>query len=50
MKKIFLIATGGTIASREGKNGLTPELSLEQLLQYVQADPGSFAGSEQYSP
>ena len=35
MKKIFLIATGGTIASREGKNGLTPELSLEQLLQYV---------------
>ena len=35
MKKILLIATGGTIASRQGKNGLKPEISLEQLLQYV---------------
>ena len=35
MKKILLLATGGTIASRHTENGLTPELSPEELLQYV---------------
>lgn len=35
MKKILLIATGGTIASKAGKNGLTPALSPEGLLGYV---------------
>ena len=35
MKKILLIATGGTIASQLGANGLKPELSSEGLLKYV---------------
>lgn len=35
MKRILVIATGGTIACREGKEGLVPELTLEQLLNYV---------------
>lgn len=35
MKKIFLIATGGTIVSKIGKNGLTPQIQAEELLQYV---------------
>lgn len=36
MKKILLIATGGTIASIEGKEGLVPGMSAEELLQYFQ--------------
>ena len=35
MKKILLIATGGTIVSRMGKIGLVPQIRAEELLQYV---------------
>ena len=34
-KKILLIATGGTIASHAGAEGLIPELKAETLLKYV---------------
>lgn len=35
MKKILLIATGGTIASHLGAEGLTPKIGADGLLQYV---------------
>lgn len=35
LKKIMLIATGGTIASRYTEEGLAPALSAEELLEYV---------------
>lgn len=35
MKKILLIATGGTIASRETTNGLAPQLCAEDILSCV---------------
>ncbi len=35
MKKILLIATGGTIASKHTENGLTPQLTGEELLAYI---------------
>lgn len=35
MKKILLIATGGTIASKYTEDGLTPQLSAEELLDCV---------------
>lgn len=35
MKKILLIATGGTIASKHTENGLTPQLTGEELLKYI---------------
>lgn len=35
MKKILLIATGGTIACQKTDHGLAPQLSPEELLQYV---------------
>lgn len=35
MKKILLIATGGTIASQLGAEGLVPKLGAEGLLKYV---------------
>lgn len=35
MKKVLLIATGGTIASGESENGLVPVLSAEEMLKYV---------------
>lgn len=35
MKKILLIATGGTIACKQTSAGLAPQLSSEQLLSYV---------------
>ena len=35
MKKILLIATGGTIASHTGANGLIPEIVAEELLKNV---------------
>ena len=35
MKKILLIATGGTIASQVGEQGLIPEISAENLLKCV---------------
>ena len=34
-KKLLLIATGGTIASRPAEDGLTPELTSEELLQCI---------------
>ena len=35
MKKILMLATGGTIASEMGESGLAPELTSEQLLRYI---------------
>ncbi len=35
MKKILMIGTGGTIASGETADGLSPSLTPDQLLQYV---------------
>ena len=35
MKKILLIATGGTIASKYTEHGLSPQISSEELLSYV---------------
>ncbi|WML42418.1 asparaginase [Neobacillus sp. PS3-40] len=35
MKKILLLATGGTIASVEGNEGLVPGLSVGELLQFL---------------
>ena len=35
MKKILLIATGGTIASKYTSEGLCPQISSEELLSYV---------------
>ena len=34
-KKILLIATGGTIASRPGEDGLSPALTSGELLQCI---------------
>jgi L-asparaginase len=36
MKKLLLLATGGTIASIEGKEGLVPGMSAEDLLRYFE--------------
>ena len=35
MKDILIIATGGTIASRRGKNGLSPVIDANELVSYV---------------
>jgi len=35
MKKILLIATGGTIATKPTENGLAPQLSSEEILGFV---------------
>ena len=40
MKNILMIGTGGTIASEMTDDGLTPELTPEQLLRYVPAISG----------
>ena len=37
MKKILLIGTGGTIASIKGPNGLTPGLTIDNLLSHIPA-------------
>ena len=34
-KKLLLIATGGTIASRPGEDGLTPAITSEELLEHI---------------
>ena len=34
MKKILLIATGGTIASKYTAEGLAPQISADELLEY----------------
>lgn len=35
MKRILLMSTGGTIASKPGQNGLEPQMASAQLLEYV---------------
>ena len=35
MKRILLIATGGTIACKQTASGLTPQLGAKELLSYV---------------
>ena len=35
MKKILLLTTGGTIASRKTEQGLAPQLTPEELLSYL---------------
>ena len=35
MKKLLLLATGGTIASKKMENGLAPQLSSEEILSYL---------------
>lgn len=40
MKKILLIATGGTIASKYTESGLSPQISSEELLSYIPAAKG----------
>ena len=35
MKKILLLGTGGTIASKETLDGLAPQMSLEEILTYL---------------
>lgn len=35
MKKILLLATGGTIASEQGESGMAPKLASNELLAYV---------------
>lgn len=35
MKKILMIGTGGTIASRQSEQGLAPGLTTEELLSYI---------------
>ena len=35
MKKILLIATGGTIASQKSDSGLKPQISPQELLSYI---------------
>ena len=37
MKNILMIATGGTIASRETGAGLAPQITSDELLQQVPA-------------
>ncbi|WP_373218193.1 asparaginase [Ruminococcus sp. 5_1_39BFAA] len=37
MKKILLIATGGTIASKYTQEGLSPQISADELLEYIPA-------------
>lgn len=49
MKKILMIATGGTIASRNRGNGLEPELSSEELLDCV-PEIAQFASVEAVQP
>jgi len=35
MRRILLLATGGTIASKESGRGLSPEITSEEILSYV---------------
>ena len=37
MKKILMIGTGGTIASKQTEAGLTPGLTAEDVLAYIPA-------------
>lgn len=40
MKRILIIATGGTIASQPTQNGLAPSLTAEELISYIPALSG----------
>ena len=46
MKKILMIATGGTIASQSGRTGMTPQIKAEELLKCV---PEVFAFCEPHA-
>ncbi len=35
MKKVLMIGTGGTIASKQTENGLSPEISPEEVISYI---------------
>ena len=35
MKRILMLATGGTIASKESGHGLSPAITSEEILQCV---------------
>lgn len=35
MKRVLLIATGGTIASKHTQVGLTPQISGKELLSFI---------------
>lgn len=35
LKHILFIATGGTIASKKSRNGLKPQITPEELLEYI---------------
>ena len=35
MKKVLMIATGGTIASKQGSDGLKPELTAQDVADYI---------------
>ena len=37
MKKILMLATGGTIASKDSGQGLTPAITSQEILNYVPA-------------
>ena len=37
MKKILMLATGGTIASKDSGQGLTPAITSQEILSYVPA-------------
>lgn len=37
MKRILMIATGGTIASKQTEHGLAPGITPEELLSYIPA-------------
>ena len=34
-RKILLIATGGTIASKKSDSGLKPQITPDELMQYI---------------
>lgn len=49
MKKLLLIATGGTIASKYTEKGLSPQISAKELLSYVPA-AGDFCEIDAIQP
>ena len=48
-KKILLLATGGTIASKKSENGLKPQITPEELLEYIPQDKRILMRYLQYS-
>ena len=49
MKHILLIATGGTIASKYTKDGLSPAITAQELLTYIPA-AGAFCQIDTIQP